>query len=296
MLVIATVDHSDDVPSHAGATITIGHDGTIGFSETGAGETRIDGITPDQCPIETCERVARTLAPLRIRSTGAPASLDSAGLVELLARDGAGLLQPGRPLVLAPGAPQRCLGRDDGRLVQARIHPKQDGAGPGIEAAPHGLEPIREPGLREIDYGHWEGLRRSEIEARFADEYEAWQEDPFTIAPSDGESGVSVLNRALPVMRRIVEAGVPLYQLGVRAMCAEEAAVREQYSVEFLDADILVPGGIAEVELPAGFPEQVFFTYTPGRTRDLRPHVHVYALRSNVRWSVKGGHSRRGPS
>jgi len=35
------------------------------------------------------------------------------------------------------------------------------------------------------------------------------------------------------------------------------------------------------------FPEQVFFTYKPGRTRDLRPHVHVYVLRSNVKWSVK---------
>ena len=35
------------------------------------------------------------------------------------------------------------------------------------------------------------------------------------------------------------------------------------------------------------FPEQVMFTYTPGRTRDLRSHVHIYALRSNVTWSVK---------
>jgi hypothetical protein len=34
------------------------------------------------------------------------------------------------------------------------------------------------------------------------------------------------------------------------------------------------------------FPEQVFFTYKAGRTRDLRAHVHVYALRSNVKWSV----------
>ena len=36
------------------------------------------------------------------------------------------------------------------------------------------------------------------------------------------------------------------------------------------------------------FPEQVVFSYKPGRTRDLRPHVHVYALRSNVRWRVPG--------
>jgi agmatinase len=62
------------------------------------------------------------------------------------------------------------------------------------------------------------------------------------------------------VMRRVVEAGVPLYQLGVRAMCAQEAAAREQYGIGFLDADVLVPQGIMEVDLPAGFPEQVFFT------------------------------------
>jgi hypothetical protein len=35
------------------------------------------------------------------------------------------------------------------------------------------------------------------------------------------------------------------------------------------------------------YPEQVFFTYKAGRTRDLRQHVRVYALRSNVKWSVK---------
>jgi len=34
-------------------------------------------------------------------------------------------------------------------------------------------------------------------------------------------------------------------------------------------------------------PPSVTFSYTPGRTRDLRPHVHVYALDSNVRWNVR---------
>ncbi len=74
-----------------------------------------------------------------------------------------------------------------------------------ILASPHGLEPRPEPGLREIDYGRWEGLSRSEVERVFQAEYDIWQEDPFTIAPIDGESGINVLNRALPVMRRIVE-------------------------------------------------------------------------------------------
>ena len=37
------------------------------------------------------------------------------------------------------------------------------------------------------------------------------------------------------------------------------------------------------------FPEQVSFKYRPGRTRDLRPHVHAYALRANVKWSAATG-------
>lgn len=74
-----------------------------------------------------------------------------------------------------------------------------------IIAQPHELVPVPEPGLREIDYGHWEGLRRSDVETQFAQEYAIWQEDPFTIGPAGGESGVNVLNRALPCIRRIVE-------------------------------------------------------------------------------------------
>lgn len=74
-----------------------------------------------------------------------------------------------------------------------------------ILAAPHGMQPITEPALREIDYGHWEGLTRSEVETAFWKKYAIWEEDPFTVAPVGGESGINVLNRALPVMRRIIE-------------------------------------------------------------------------------------------
>jgi broad specificity phosphatase PhoE len=74
-----------------------------------------------------------------------------------------------------------------------------------IIAKPHDLEPLAEPDLREIDYGHWEGRTRDEVEHDHPAEYEAWQEDPLTIAPAGGESGIHVLSRALPVMRRIVE-------------------------------------------------------------------------------------------
>ena len=35
------------------------------------------------------------------------------------------------------------------------------------------------------------------------------------------------------------------------------------------------------------YPKQVFFTFRRGRTKDLRRHLHVFALRSNVKWRVK---------
>jgi broad specificity phosphatase PhoE len=75
-----------------------------------------------------------------------------------------------------------------------------------ILATPHGLAPIHEDGLREIGHGRWEGLTRREVEERFPGEYDAWEADPFTFAPVDGETGLEVLARALPVIRRIVLA------------------------------------------------------------------------------------------
>jgi broad specificity phosphatase PhoE len=73
-----------------------------------------------------------------------------------------------------------------------------------ILARPHRLPLVRRDGLREISHGHWEGLARREVEARYPEEYAAWEQDPFTFAPEGGESGVAVLARALPVVREIV--------------------------------------------------------------------------------------------
>ncbi|HEY5374704.1 MAG TPA: histidine phosphatase family protein [Polyangiaceae bacterium] len=73
-------------------------------------------------------------------------------------------------------------------------------------AAPHKLTLTIDAGLREIDHGRWEQLTRREVEARFPEEYSNWEADPFTFAPEAGESGLSVMARALPVLRRIVVA------------------------------------------------------------------------------------------
>ncbi|AKV01472.1 Alpha-ribazole-5'-phosphate phosphatase [Labilithrix luteola] len=73
-----------------------------------------------------------------------------------------------------------------------------------LVAKAHGLTPIPEPGLREIDHGRWEQLTRAEVETKYADEYTAWEQDPFTFAPEGGESGLAVTARALPALRKIV--------------------------------------------------------------------------------------------
>lgn len=75
-----------------------------------------------------------------------------------------------------------------------------------ILARPRGLVPLEDDALREISHGRWEGLTRQEVEEQFQEEYAAWEADPFTFAPLGGESGIAVLARALPAVRRIVSA------------------------------------------------------------------------------------------
>jgi len=71
--------------------------------------------------------------------------------------------------------------------------------------AGHGLTATPTPELREINHGHWEGLAHADVEARYAQEYARWSADPLTFAPPGGETGLGVLARAMPAMRRIVE-------------------------------------------------------------------------------------------
>src|SRR5262245_24577715 len=73
-----------------------------------------------------------------------------------------------------------------------------------LVARPHALAPVARDGLREIDHGHWEQMRRSEVERAFPAEYAAWETDPVTFAPQGGESGLAVMARALPVLREAV--------------------------------------------------------------------------------------------
>lgn len=78
-----------------------------------------------------------------------------------------------------------------------------------------------------------------------ADLREAYEGDPLSHAS---------------VMKRVVDEGIPLYQLGIRAFCEEEHHIRQQHNVGFQDGEALVPNHVSHITLPDDFPEQVFFT------------------------------------
>lgn len=75
-----------------------------------------------------------------------------------------------------------------------------------ILAQPHGKPVTPKEGLREISHGRWEGKRRAEVEKLYPEEYARWEMDPYSFAPSGGETGLAVTARALPALLEIVAA------------------------------------------------------------------------------------------
>jgi broad specificity phosphatase PhoE len=63
-----------------------------------------------------------------------------------------------------------------------------------IAALHKGLQIVREPRLREIDFGLWEGLTLEDVQARFPAELHAWQEG-VNAAPPGGEPMAGVMQR-----------------------------------------------------------------------------------------------------
>src|SRR5215813_7041600 len=75
---------------------------------------------------------------------------------------------------------------------------------PNRLAAPHDLVVQTCDGFREISHGHWEEMKRHEVEEKFPEEMAEWEKDPYTFAPVGGESGLAVTARALPALIDLV--------------------------------------------------------------------------------------------
>lgn len=116
----------------------------------------------------------------------------------------------------------------------------------------HGGIPVALGGEHTVTFGVIKGLLAAgisdfgvvQIDAH-ADLRDAYEGNPYSHAS---------------VMKRIVDEDIPLFQLGIRAICKEEIATRKLYAVHHLDADVLVPKNHMQISLPDDFPDKVFFT------------------------------------
>lgn len=61
-----------------------------------------------------------------------------------------------------------------------------------------------EPRLREMAFGHWEGLTFAEIQQRDPHTLAAWQADPEHMAPPGGETLLQVTDRVRTALHRLV--------------------------------------------------------------------------------------------
>ncbi|SDE36850.1 probable phosphoglycerate mutase [Streptomyces griseoaurantiacus] len=73
-------------------------------------------------------------------------------------------------------------------------------------AARLGLDVTVDPGLRETDFGAWEGLTFGEVRARHPEDMAAWLADPAARPSGGGESFVEVARRVDAARRRLVAA------------------------------------------------------------------------------------------
>lgn len=74
-------------------------------------------------------------------------------------------------------------------------------AGPLCEAV--GMEMQVRDGLKEINYGDWEGKSVEEVSKQYHDEHIKWLADPGWNAPTKGERAVAIAHRVLQVIEEI---------------------------------------------------------------------------------------------
>ncbi|MEU2544661.1 bifunctional RNase H/acid phosphatase [Streptomyces roseolus] len=73
-------------------------------------------------------------------------------------------------------------------------------------AARLGLDVVIEQGLRETDFGAWEGLTFAEVRARYPEDMDAWLASPTAAPTGGGESFASVTRRVAAARDRLAAA------------------------------------------------------------------------------------------
>lgn len=74
-------------------------------------------------------------------------------------------------------------------------------ARPMVEAT--GLKLQVRDGLREVSFGDWEGKGKDEVNQRLGHDYRNWMMEPAWNPPTNGETAVQVVSRAMAVIAEI---------------------------------------------------------------------------------------------
>jgi alpha-ribazole phosphatase len=84
------------------------------------------------------------------------------------------------------------------------------------------IEPLRDARLRELNFGHWEGLNYREIMEKYPTDWKAWTEDWIKGAPTEGESFLCMWERITACM----EEGLEKYKDKSIAIVAHNGSLR----------------------------------------------------------------------
>jgi alpha-ribazole phosphatase len=85
-----------------------------------------------------------------------------------------------------------------------------------------GVQATLEDGLKEIDYGEWEGLKQVEVKQRWPEAFEYWADDVASRGTPGGETAFHVAARAM----RVVEAIRARHQKGNVLLVSHKATLR----------------------------------------------------------------------
>ncbi len=73
-----------------------------------------------------------------------------------------------------------------------------------IIAGPHGLKPVIVEGMKERNFGVWEGMSFDEIHEKWPEAFNSWAADPLSFSPMEGESTIDARDRVMPAFNEII--------------------------------------------------------------------------------------------
>lgn len=85
-----------------------------------------------------------------------------------------------------------------------------------------GMNPQLREGLKEINYGQWEGQTSETVSQNYHDDYIRWTADPAWYPPTGGELAVAIASRALQVIEEIKNS----YDMGNILIVSHKATIR----------------------------------------------------------------------